>query len=38
VRFERYDDSETHEKGIYTAVGGPLIAWFKDPPLATSCQ
>jgi hypothetical protein len=30
VRFERYDDSDTDEKGIYRGEG-PLIAWFKDP-------
>jgi catechol 2,3-dioxygenase-like lactoylglutathione lyase family enzyme len=30
VRFERYDDSEQDERGIYHG-GGPLIAWFKDP-------
>jgi catechol 2,3-dioxygenase-like lactoylglutathione lyase family enzyme len=30
VRFERYDDFDTGEKGIYRG-GGPLIAWFKDP-------
>jgi len=30
VRFERYDDSDTDERGIYSG-GGPLIAWFKDP-------
>ena len=30
VRFERYDEADTDEKGIYRA-GGPLIAWFKDP-------
>jgi catechol 2,3-dioxygenase-like lactoylglutathione lyase family enzyme len=30
VRFERYDDSDTDERGIYRG-GGPLIAWFKDP-------
>jgi catechol 2,3-dioxygenase-like lactoylglutathione lyase family enzyme len=30
VRFERYDDSETDERGIYRG-GGALIAWFKDP-------
>jgi catechol 2,3-dioxygenase-like lactoylglutathione lyase family enzyme len=30
VRFERYGDSETDEKGIYRG-GGPLIAWFRDP-------
>jgi catechol 2,3-dioxygenase-like lactoylglutathione lyase family enzyme len=29
VRFERYDDSNTDEKGIFRG-GGPLIAWFKD--------
>ncbi len=30
VRFERYDDFEQDEKGIFRG-GGPLIAWFKDP-------
>jgi catechol 2,3-dioxygenase-like lactoylglutathione lyase family enzyme len=30
VSFERYDDSDTDERGIYRG-GGPLIAWFKDP-------
>ncbi len=30
VRFERYDDFGTDEKGIYRG-GGPLIAWFTDP-------
>jgi catechol 2,3-dioxygenase-like lactoylglutathione lyase family enzyme len=30
VRFERYDDSEQDERGIYHG-GGPLIAWFEDP-------
>src|ERR687892_1395492 len=30
VRFERYDDSNTDEKGIYRGQG-PLIAWFKAP-------
>ena len=30
VSFERYDDSNTDEKGIYRG-GGPLFAWFKDP-------
>ena len=30
VHFERYDDSEQDEKGIFHG-GGPLIAWFKDP-------
>jgi catechol 2,3-dioxygenase-like lactoylglutathione lyase family enzyme len=30
ARFERYDDSNTDEKGIYRGQG-PLIAWFKDP-------
>jgi catechol 2,3-dioxygenase-like lactoylglutathione lyase family enzyme len=30
VRFERYDDSDTDERGIYRGEG-PLIAWFKDP-------
>jgi catechol 2,3-dioxygenase-like lactoylglutathione lyase family enzyme len=30
VRFERYDDLGTDEKGIFRD-GGPLIAWFTDP-------
>ena len=30
VRFERYDDANTDDKGIYRGQG-PLIAWFKDP-------
>lgn len=30
VRFERYDETETDEHGIFRG-GGPLIAWFKDP-------
>jgi len=30
VRFERYDDSDTDERGIFRG-GGSLIAWFKDP-------
>ena len=30
VRFERYDEADTDERGIYRG-GGPLIAWFKDP-------
>ena len=30
VRFERYDDANMDEKGIYRGEG-PLIAWFKDP-------
>jgi len=34
VRFERYDDSDKDEKGIYRGVG-PLIAWSRIPP-ATS--
>jgi predicted enzyme related to lactoylglutathione lyase len=31
VRFERYDQIETDEKGIARGAGGPLIAWFTDP-------
>ena len=31
VRFERYDGFEQDEKGIARDVGGPPIAWFKDP-------
>jgi hypothetical protein len=30
VRFERYDDPDQDERGIYHGEG-PLIAWFKDP-------
>ncbi|MEU0582856.1 VOC family protein [Streptomyces sp. NPDC006132] len=30
VRFERYDQFEVDEKGIFRG-GGPLIAWFTDP-------
>lgn len=30
VRFERYDDPPTDEKGVMRE-GGPLIAWFTDP-------
>ena len=30
VRFQRYDDPPTDERGIMRA-GGPLIAWFTDP-------
>ena len=30
VRFEKYDNPPTDEKGIMRA-GGPLIAWFADP-------
>ncbi|MER5178877.1 VOC family protein [Streptomyces sp. NPDC002896] len=29
VQFQRYDQLETDEKGIFR--GGPLIAWFTDP-------
>jgi len=30
IRFERYEEIKTDEKGIFRG-GGPLIAWFKDP-------
>ena len=30
VSFERYDDAEQDEKGIFRG-GGPYIAWFRDP-------
>jgi catechol 2,3-dioxygenase-like lactoylglutathione lyase family enzyme len=30
VRFERYENPPTDERGIMRA-GGPLIAWFTDP-------
>jgi catechol 2,3-dioxygenase-like lactoylglutathione lyase family enzyme len=31
VRFERYDNFDQDEKGIWRGEGGPPIAWFKDP-------
>jgi catechol 2,3-dioxygenase-like lactoylglutathione lyase family enzyme len=31
VQFERYDDADTDDKGIYRGQG-PYIAWFKTPP------
>jgi predicted enzyme related to lactoylglutathione lyase len=30
VRFERYENMETDEKGVFRG-GGPYIAWFTDP-------
>ena len=30
VQFERYDDFDQDDKGIFRGEG-PLIAWFKDP-------
>ena len=30
VRFERYDNLDQDEKGVFRG-GGPYIAWFKDP-------
>jgi len=30
VRFERYDDFDLDDKGIFRG-GGPYIAWFTDP-------
>jgi catechol 2,3-dioxygenase-like lactoylglutathione lyase family enzyme len=30
VRFERYDDMEQDEQGVFRGEG-PYIAWFKDP-------
>jgi predicted enzyme related to lactoylglutathione lyase len=30
VQFERYDDFDQDDKGIFRGAG-PLIAWFKDP-------
>ena len=30
VEFERYDDADQDERGIFRGEG-PLIAWFKDP-------
>jgi catechol 2,3-dioxygenase-like lactoylglutathione lyase family enzyme len=31
VRFERYEDFEQDEKGIWRGDDGPPIAWFTDP-------
>ncbi len=31
VRFERYEGFKQDEKGIARDIGGPPIAWFKDP-------
>lgn len=31
VVFERFDGVEQDELGIWTAPGGNLVAWFKDP-------
>jgi len=31
VRFTRCDGMEQDELGIWTAPGGDMIAWFKDP-------
>ncbi|HXH88269.1 MAG TPA: VOC family protein [Gaiellaceae bacterium] len=31
VRFERYEELGTDEKGIARGNEGPTIAWFKDP-------
>ena len=31
VRPERFDGMEQDEQGIWTAPGGDLVAWFKDP-------
>jgi catechol 2,3-dioxygenase-like lactoylglutathione lyase family enzyme len=31
VAFERYDGLDQDEAGIWSAPGGSLVAWFKDP-------
>jgi catechol 2,3-dioxygenase-like lactoylglutathione lyase family enzyme len=31
VRFEKYDELKTDDKGIHREERGPAIAWFKDP-------
>ena len=31
VVFERFDGVDQDEHGIWTAPGGDLVAWFKDP-------
>src|SRR4249919_2859349 len=31
VVFERFDGIDQDEDGIWTAPGGDLVAWFKDP-------
>ncbi len=31
IAFERFEGVEQDETGIWTAPGGALVAWFKDP-------
>jgi catechol 2,3-dioxygenase-like lactoylglutathione lyase family enzyme len=31
VGFERFDGMGQDERGVWTAPGGDLVAWFKDP-------
>ncbi len=31
VEFQRYDGMEQDDLGIWTAPGGTLVAWFRDP-------
>ncbi len=31
VAFERFEDMGQDERGVWTAPGGDLVAWFKDP-------
>lgn len=31
VTFERFDSMDQDERGVWTAPGGTLVAWFKDP-------
>ena len=31
VEFERFDGIEQDELGVWSAPGGALVAWFKDP-------
>ena len=31
LTFERFDDMGQDERGVWTAPGGDLVAWFKDP-------
>jgi catechol 2,3-dioxygenase-like lactoylglutathione lyase family enzyme len=31
VSFERFDGMDHDERGVWTAPGGDLVAWFRDP-------
>ena len=35
IEFERFDGVEQDELGVWSAPGGALVAWFKDPDANT---